>query len=323
MSNAIVTLFVVALMLTAVLTWSNASFSSMDSAAQSWKQMVETTKEVLRTDIEVIDAQVQDSFVEVYVRNCGELRLAQFDEWDVITHYYDDLGEYHISRLTYALDDGTIASDDFESGDWTGGSGWTDYWLHSGDADVRSDGEPHSGSYDVRLRQSTGYIARAVDLSGCEAPILRFWWKASSFETGEEAYCYVSPDGQNWTPVRTWRNGDDDDIYHREDIDLSPYASGSSEFWIAFDAEMGNTWDYFYIDDVQILDEANVNIWTVAAIYTDYTLGREEVFEPGILNPGEVMLIKMKLSPLPGPNTTNWAIVSSCNGVVASSQYEG
>ena len=44
MSNAIVTLFVVALMLVAVLTWSHASFDSVDSGAQSWKQMVENSK---------------------------------------------------------------------------------------------------------------------------------------------------------------------------------------------------------------------------------------------------------------------------------------
>jgi len=153
--------------------------------------------------------------------------------------------------------------------------------------------------------------------------MLRFWWKASSFEPGDEAYCFVSPDGLDWTLVRTWQDGDDDDTYYQEDNDLSPYASGSSEFWIAFDAGMDNRADLFYIDDVQILDGDSDNKWIVAAIYTDDTLGQEEVFEPGILNPGEVMLIEMKLAPPPGTGTTNWVIVSSYNGVVASAQFEG
>jgi hypothetical protein len=47
------------------------------------------------------------------------------------------------------------------------------------------------------------------------------------------------------------------------------------------------------------------------------------VYEPGILNPGEVMVIKLKLSPAAGAGTTNWAIVSSHNGVVASAQFAG
>lgn len=325
MSNAIVTIFVVALMMAAVLTWSQASFSSLDSGAEAWKQMEETTTEVARTDIEVIDVQEQGETVEVFVRNCGEVHLAQFSNWDVVVHHYDGSGDYHISRLTYTftLEGSAIAWDDFESGDWTGGSGWTNNWLHSGDAGVITNDTPHSGSYHVRLRKSTGYISRAVDLSDCEAPMLRFWWKASSFEPGDEAYCFVSPDGLDWTLVRTWQDGDDDGTYHQEDIDLSPYASGSSEFWIAFDAGMDKLQDYFYIDDVQILDGDSDNKWIVAAIYSDDTLGQEEVFEPGILNPGEVMLIEMKLAPPPGTGTTNWVIVSSYNGVVASAQFEG
>jgi hypothetical protein len=303
MSNAIVTIFVVALMMAAVLTWSQASFSSLDSGAEAWKQMGETTTEVARTDIEVIDVQGQGETVEVFVRNCGEVHLAQFSNWDVMVHHYDGSGDYYISRLTYTftLEDNAIAWDDFESGDWAGGTGWTNNWQNSGDAGVITDGTPHSGSYHVRLRKSTGYISRAVDLSDCEAPMLRFWWKASSFEPGDEAYCFVSPDGLDWTLVRTWQDGDDDGTYHQEDIDLS----------------------YFYIDDVQILDGDSDNKWIVAAIYSDDTLGQEEVFEPGILNPGEVMLIEMKLAPPPGTGTTNWVIVSSYNGVVASAQFEG
>jgi hypothetical protein len=174
MSNVLVAIFVFALLLVAVLTWSQASFGSMDSGAQAMKQMTETATEVTRTDIEVTDAQEQGAFVEVYVRNSGEIHLAYFYDWDVITHHYDDVGDYHINRLTYV-------------------------------------------------------------------------------ETGDP---------------------------------------GDQE-------------------------------WTVAEIYTDDTLAQHEVFEPGILNPGEVMLVKLKLSPAAGNGTTNWAIVSSHNGVAASAQFAG
>jgi hypothetical protein len=174
MSNVVVTIFVFALMLVAVMTWSQASFGSMDSGAQALKQLAETAAEVTRTDIGIADAQEQGAFVEVYVRNSGEVHLAQFHDWDVITHHYDGSGNYHINRLTYTED-----------------------------------------------------------------------------------------------------------------------------------ADPG---------DLQ---------WTVADIYTDDSLAQQEVFEPGILNPGEVMFIKLKLSPGSGSGTTNWVVVSSHNGVATSAQFTG
>jgi len=174
MSTSIVTLFAIALMLMGVLTWSSASFNSMDSGFQSWKQMVEAAEEVARTDIDVTGAQIQAPFVEVLVQNSGKIHLAQFHTWDVLVQYYSGNSTYLISSLSY---------------------------------------------------------------------------------TG------------NVTP--------------------------------------------------------SDNEWTVATIYADESLSQQEVFDPGILSPGEVMLMKLKLNPQPGAGTTNRVSVSSHNGVVASAQFSG
>ena len=174
MSNAIVALVVIALMLTAALTWSQAAFSSFDSASQSLKQTVQTTQEVARTDITVVTAQRNGFFVEVYVLNSGKVHLAQFANWDVLIQYYDAGKTYHISQLSYT---------------------------------------------------------------------------------------------ENSNP------GD--------------------------------------------------NQWTVANIYFDSSLGTNEVYEPGILNPGEVVFIRARLSPAVGSKTTNMLTVSTANGVAASAQFEG
>lgn len=48
-----------------------------------------------------------------------------------------------------------------------------------------------------------------------------------------------------------WRTPDDN-RYHYYTIYLSPYGL-TSTFWIAFDANMSNTLDYFYIDDIQVI----------------------------------------------------------------------
>ncbi len=174
MSNAIVALVVIALMLTAVLTWSQTAYTSFDSVSQALKQTTQTTQEVSRTDIKVIDAQTQGGFVEVSVLNNGEVHLAQFANWDVVVQYYDASGEYHISQLSYT---------------------------------------------------------------------------------------------ENSSP-------------------------GEGQ-------------------------------WAIVNIYTDESLGQKEVFEPGILDPGEVMLMRLSLAPLPGAGTTNFVNVSSANGVATSAQFKG
>jgi len=174
MSNAIVALVVIALMLVATLTWSQAAFSSLDSASQSLKQTTQTTQEVARTDITVMRAQRNGSFVEVYVLNSGKVHLAQFANWDVLVQYYDASGSYYIVHLPYTVD-----------------------------------------------------------------------------------------------------------------------------------SNPGN------------------NRWTVASIYSNSSLTKQEVFEPGILNPGEVLFLKLKLVPSPGSGTTNMVTVSTANGVVASAQFSG
>jgi hypothetical protein len=174
MSNAFVTIFIVALMLIAVMTWSQASFSSVDSGAQAWKQMTETAEEVSRTDIEVTGAQMQASFVEVLTHNSGEVNLANFSKWDVIVQYFDGNNTYHLESLSF-----------------------TDDAVPSG------------------------------------------------------------------------------------------------------------------------------NQWTVAAIFSDESLSQQEVFEPGVLSPSEVMMMKLKLNAPPGAGTTNRVVLSTPNGVVASAQFTG
>ena len=78
---------------------------------------------------------------------------------------------------------------------------------------------------------------------------LQFWAKANSFESGETAVCNIY-DGVVWDTVQTWVNGDDDNIYHFYDIDLSGY-NMYNQFYITFEANMSGTGDYLYIDDVK------------------------------------------------------------------------
>jgi len=174
MSNIVTGLIVLALMLVAVLTWAYVSFAWMDSSVQSWKDMVETSDEASRTDIDILDANSTAPYVDVQVHNCGRVHLASFSDWDVLAQYYLGNGTYQIGSLSYA--------------------------------------------------------------------------------------------------------------------------------------SAGNLTD---------------NQWNVNTIYSDTGMTQQEVFEPGILNPGEVALFRLRLSPLPGGNTTNMVAVSTYNGVATTRQFQG
>jgi hypothetical protein len=49
--------------------------------------------------------------------------------------------------------------------------------------------------------------------------------------------------------------------------------------------------------------------------------GGAEIFDPGVLNPGEQILIKTLLDPSVGTNTTNMIVVSTPNGVTCTSYF--
>ena len=65
------------------------------------------------------------------------------------------------------------------------------------------------------------------------------------------------------------------------------------------------------------------NEWTVGGIYVDAEDETPEAFEPGILNPGEEMVIQATLNPPTGSETTNMVVVSTPNGVSTSAPFTG
>ena len=75
--------------------------------------------------------------------------------------------------------------------------------------------------------------------------------KVESFEGSDSARVMVSPDGTNWTTVKTWTGADSDGIYKLVDIDLSGFTM-TSRFFIAFEGNMSSAGDRLFIDDIEI-----------------------------------------------------------------------
>jgi hypothetical protein len=62
------------------------------------------------------------------------------------------------------------------------------------------------------------------------------------------------------------------------------------------------------------------NEWT-EQIYQSAASQTAEVIEPGILNPGEEMVVTVSVSPNVGAGSTNLAVVSTPNGITATSVF--
>lgn len=156
--------------------------------------------------------------------------------------------------------------DDFESGGLSAGSGWLTAWNSTGDAGVVATDSPHGGLYHLQLRRGNGMATRRADLLGLAYLRAQFWTKASSFPAGGTATFQVSSDGQTWNTAKTWTAADADNIYHFNDVDLSPYTF-SKPFWVRFAAGMTDATDFFFVDDFAIVGPAPYEILSTAGAF--------------------------------------------------------
>ncbi len=169
----------------------------------------------------------------------------------------DDQGATDTASVTLTVTSpggpGVLASDGWESNTYSGGTGWTGAWTHTGDTSLRwNTDSPHTGSGHVRLRRSTGYLERTVNLTGATDVHLTFWARVSSFESSDQALIRVSSNGVNYTTVKTLTSANSDNTYRLHDISLAGF-SMTSNFRIVFDAAMSSTNDRLFIDDIEIV----------------------------------------------------------------------
>ncbi|MGH7274212.1 MAG: hypothetical protein ACREIQ_07145, partial [Nitrospiria bacterium] len=68
----------------------------------------------------------------------------------------------------------------------------------------------------------------------------------------DKALIKVSSNGVTFTTVKTFTSTDSDSTYRYYDLSLTGF-SMTSNFQIAFDAEMSSDGDYWFLDDIQIV----------------------------------------------------------------------
>jgi 3-phytase len=185
--------------------------------------------------------------------------------------YTPNQGFSGVDSFTFHVNDGTVSSniatvavtvnptpaplatDGFESGNYTGGTGWNGGWTRSGETTIRTNTDgPQEGARHVRLRSSSGFMRRSLNLTGATSVRLTFWAKVQSFESSDRARVRVSTsNGSNPVTVLTLTPTQSNNTYRFYDISLGSFAM-TSTFTIIFDAEMSSTNDSWFIDNIRI-----------------------------------------------------------------------
>ena len=146
----------------------------------------------------------------------------------------------------------TLATDDFESGTWSGGTLWYDpSWTVTGDALLLAGEGPHAGAWHTRLRRATGKLQRRFRRKTAGVVHLKFWARVSSFEDADLAEVKVSTTGGVLVTVKTFTTADSDGQYHYHDLDISSLAV-TPLVKVVLDAGMNSAGDVWYIDDIRV-----------------------------------------------------------------------
>jgi hypothetical protein len=118
METIIPALIVIALLLLVTFTIAERSLASQEAVSGSWREMQERAEERARTDLAPVGAKTTSagSVVSITLRNDGDIKLADFDQWDVILQYggnaewypYGSGAEYWTKTIDEAFEPGIL-----------------------------------------------------------------------------------------------------------------------------------------------------------------------------------------------------------------------
>lgn len=147
-----------------------------------------------------------------------------------------------------------VAYDGFETGNFSGVTGWVGAWATSGDVSILTSSGPAAGSSHVRLRTGNGDLERTGNISQLSTLQLGFWAKVASFEGNDRADVRVSTDGVSFQTVWSFTAASSDGLYHYYPINLTSLLP-ASQLRVAFEAHMDGTDDIWYLDEIRLSGE--------------------------------------------------------------------
>ncbi|TWU65994.1 tandem-95 repeat protein [Crateriforma conspicua] len=177
------------------------------------------------------------------------------------------------------------ANDSFDNGTPDGGTGpWAGPWELGSNTSFITTSGPNDGLTHAII-QRRGSLTRTVDTADVTDLNLSFASKLRSFENRDKAYVRVSPDGSNWTTLKTFGNGEDDNTYRDYSFDI-PFDADT--LWIRFEGGMSSrSADYWYVDTVSVTGEVIVTDPSPTASDDSYAVmedGTLSIGAAGVLN---------------------------------------
>jgi hypothetical protein len=98
MENALTGIIIIGVMILAILGLSEGALSAQANLAEASRAMQERLTDQARTDLTMLSVSVSGmdyTWVDITVKNTGNLKLADFSHWDVILTYTDFTSAVH------------------------------------------------------------------------------------------------------------------------------------------------------------------------------------------------------------------------------------
>jgi hypothetical protein len=99
--------------------------TSVDASTIGLEEIGQRNETIMRTELTAVSASLPaTNTLEIILEDSGQVKLADFDKWDIIVQYYDSTGAYYTTWLPYTV--GTL-----------GNNQWTVAWIRlNGQAEI-------------------------------------------------------------------------------------------------------------------------------------------------------------------------------------------
>ena len=134
-----------------------------------------------------------------------------------------------------------------------------------------------------------------------------------SLRESEARYSQQNRTGLEFTATAIDGSGANVTLTIRNDGQTAVGDLGSMDVVVQYFSESGTRYDRWIPYTSGALGS---NTWTATNFQND-------VFEPGILNPGETMDVVVRVNPVVGPGSTNLAVIGTEKGVVVQTYFAG
>ncbi len=102
METVIVSLICIALVVFGGMAMSQGFMTSVDTSTTGLGEIGQRDETIIRTELSTVSTSLPSAnTLEVTLENTGQVKLADFDKWDIIVQYYDGTGSYYTEWLPY------------------------------------------------------------------------------------------------------------------------------------------------------------------------------------------------------------------------------